>query len=828
MRPSLLAFAVAACVLSPARAEEWVVEARYPDRATLARASARYEHVIVDDARHVMRVETSDEGVRKLQELGLEVTVDVVASARLQSLQAKLEDAVKSGLGIRSIPEFQCFRTVEETYGTMDQLVAEHPGIAFIDEIGPTWEKSQDPAEGYEMRALRITNLATAPDDPDRPRMVVYSSIHAREYAPAEVNTRFAEWLVNGYGVDPEATWLVDHNDFRLILQANPDGRKKAESGIKWRKNTNTVDGACPGTPNTFSQPGIDLNRNFPFHWNIVPNDGGSSSDHCDQTFRGPLKASEPETQNLFGYVAGTCNAAGECTGGVFADRRHGSMAGTGGHDDGDAAPDDTTGFFLDMHSNAALVLWPWGDTSSPAPNRDALRTLGRRLAWFNGYRPEQSDSLYPTDGATDDTMYGLLGVPAFTIETDGSDFFQDCGSFEASTAPDNVAALRYAARALHAPYKLPAGPDTLGVTATPDLIAAGDPIEVSAALDASRSNQDNGSEPVRDIAGASAYIDAPPWDGTALALDAGDGAFDSPAETATGSLDSSGLGQGTHLLYVQGVDAEGNAGTPNAAFVEIAPADQIATLNGTITARADGAPIAASVTLSNPTSGERRTTDSQPGDGHYVRTMLAGTVDVHVSAPGHLSESVSGLVLDGGTATTRNFQLLPNCEIFSDDVENGAGSWTAQAPWTIVDNLAGHPGHAWNTPNYGNDLDRSLTSAAFDLTGYSDLVLDFDDRCATESGYDFGYVEFSADGGSSWNTLYTCNGRNNWQSNRLELPASANDASALTLRFRLQSDGGVSASGWAVDNVRLEAGGDACRAAQQQDTIFEDGFEGV
>ncbi|WP_291144234.1 M14 family zinc carboxypeptidase [Dokdonella sp.] len=280
------------------------------------------------------------------------------------------------------------------------------------------------------MRALRITNLATAAADPDRPKLVAFSSIHAREYAPAELMTRFAEWLVNGYGIDPEATWLVDHNDFRLILQANPDGRKQAETGLSWRKNTNNIDGAC-GSGNSI---GIDLNRNFPFHWNITGG-VGSSGNTCSETFRGPLRQSEPETDNLMGYVAGTCNLAGECSGGVFADRRSGSIDPASGNDDGGAAPDDTRGIFFDMHSYSDLVLWSWGDTAALAPNGTQLRTLGRRMAWFNQYDPQPAVELYPTDGTTDDSMYGLLGVPAYTFELDDA-FFQSCGSFEGDTLP--------------------------------------------------------------------------------------------------------------------------------------------------------------------------------------------------------------------------------------------------------------------------------------------------------------------------------------------------------------------------------------------------------
>lgn len=832
MRRTLLAVAIAVAGLNTATAHDWVVEAHYPDNAALGRAAANFQHVIVDAKRHVLRVDTDEGGIRMLEDAGLGVNIDEAATATLNAFYARFEQAKAAGLAPDSIPGFQCFRTVEETYSTMDTLVASHPGIVAIDDLGPTWKKTQNAAQGYEMRALRITNLATAASDPERPKMVVFTSIHAREYAPAELDTRFAEWLVNNYGTDAEATWLVDHNDFRLVLQANPDGRKQAETGISWRKNTDSVNGTCSGTPNGSAQPGIDLNRNFPFHWDIVPSNGGSSGTKCNLTYRGPTKQSEPETDNLVKYVAGVCNAAGDCTGGVFADRRSGPMnPATSAGDGGAAAPDDTTGFFIDIHSNAALVLWPWGDTPSAAPNQAAMRTLGRRLAWFNGYTPEQSDTLYPTDGATDDNMYGLLGVPGFTIETDGAQFFQDCTSFENTTVPANIGALRYVARSLHATYKLPSGPDAVSVTSSSDLVVAGDAITISAQLDGTRFNQSTQGESVlgdiRNIASANAYVDTLPWDvgAQAVALGAADGAFNSPTEQVTGIVPGNGLTAGKHLIYVQGIDTAGNAGPPNATLIDVADAADIGTLDGLISDHATSAPLAANVVLSN--AGETRRAASSAVDGSYTAHAHAGTFDVHVSAPHHLAEDLPGVNLVGGSTLVHDFALYASCPVINDTVENGNAGWTAQTPWAIVNNAAGNTTHVWNTPNYGDNLNSSLTSAAHDMTGYSDLTLDFDDRCSTEAGYDYGYVEYSANNGSTWNVVYSCNGQSSWQSHHIDLPATANGVAAFKLRFRLTSDTSQNASGWAIDNIQLEAGGDACRAQQQpDDVIFANSFE--
>jgi hypothetical protein len=590
MRRILLAALGSLAAAPAAHAEQhWVVEAHYADRAALQRAAQLFEHVIVDRQRHTLRVDTNEQGIAALEDAGIAVGIDGPASAKLQAFYTKADAAAARGLGIDGIPGYECFRTVDETYATMDQLQADFPHIAHIDEIGPTWKKVQNPDDGFTMRAMRITNFDTLGGDRSRPKFAAYFSIHAREYTPAEIGTRFAEWLVDNYGSDPEATWLVDHNDFHLILLANPDARIDAQNQIYQRKNLDRVDGPC-GDQDAFQQPGIDLNRNFPFHWDITRGDG-SSSNTCSQTFHGPFAdgsnpndhlqgTPEPETQNLFSYVAGNCDSDGDCQGGLFADHRDGPTNPPSVEDDGGAAaPDDTSGFFLDMHSNAALVLWPWGDTFDDSPNVSALTTLGRRIAWFTGYTPEQSNELYFTDGTTVDSMYGLLGVASYTIETDGFDFFEDCSDFEAETAPTNLATLRYISRTLHAPYQLPAGPDTVSVTADAAVVDEGDPVGITAALDSGRFNFSNGSQPVRNIASAQAYVDALPWAATSpgITLAAGDGAYDSSHETAVGEIPTSHLTPGRHFVYVQATDTDGHAGTPNAVFFDVnGPTDRI------------------------------------------------------------------------------------------------------------------------------------------------------------------------------------------------------------------------------------------------------------
>lgn len=526
------------------------VEAPYADRAQLQRIAARFQHVIVDEDSRVARFEATGEEYLSLRLEGIAARIDEAATAQLRRADEALS------IGDDAISGFACYRTVEETYATMDSMATARPDLARVVDIGPSWLRTRTASSGYRMRVLELGNAATDATIANKPSMVVLGSIHAREYTPAEVLARFAEWLVQGHGVDNEATWLLDTYRFHLVLQANPDGRKKAEAGASWRKNVDDTNGSCSA-----NDYGVDLNRNYPFRWNGATN--GSSGNPCAGTYRGPRSASEPETQNVLRYVAGVPDANGVYRDGVFPDRRGDAAT--------SAAPQDTRGLFVDLHSYAKMVLWPWSYTSSATGNGAALRTFGRRMAWFNDYAPRQWVGLYVADGTTTDTVYGLLGVPSYTIEM-GVAFFESCTTFQNTTLPRNLAALRYAARNLTAPYVYPSGPDTVSVTVSPATVNAGEPVTVTATLDDGRFNNSHGTEAVQSVTAASAYLDQRPWTGgaTRIAMQPSDGRFDTSRETARTVVATNGLARGRHVVFVRGSDASGAVGTPNAAYFTV------------------------------------------------------------------------------------------------------------------------------------------------------------------------------------------------------------------------------------------------------------------
>ena len=468
-------------------------------------------------------------------------------NAILEQLQKNVQSkALSSDAGIASIPGYSCYETVEESFAVAAGMAASKPNLAEWIDVGNSWEKNQG-LGGYDIRVLKLTNKAIGGS---KPKLLINSAIHAREYTTAALNLEFARWLVDGYGTVADATWILDHHEVHLMLQTNPDGRKKAEAGLSWRKNTNQ--NYCGASSNT---RGADLNRNFTFGWNST-NGQGSSGSQCNETYRGSSAGSEPEVQALEAYARS-----------LWPDRRGPART--------DAAPADTSGIHLDIHSYSQLVLWPWGDVDVPAPNGTALQTLGRKFAFFNNYTPQRSFGLYPTDGTSDGASYGELGVAAYTFEL-GTQFFQSCTTYQNTIKPNNLQALIYAAKVVRTPYVTPSGPDVNGLalsgTASTTGVPAGTVVTLSASATDTRFNNSNGTETTQNIAAAEYYIDKAPWEAGAVAVpvQAQDGSFNAKTEGLAGTLYTADLQPGKHLVYMRSQDAAGSWGAVSAAYLVV------------------------------------------------------------------------------------------------------------------------------------------------------------------------------------------------------------------------------------------------------------------
>ena len=119
---------------------------------------------------------------------------------------------------------------------------------------------------------------------------------HAREPQSMASMMYYMYWLLENYGTNPEATYLVNNREIFFVPIANPDGyvynqTTNPDGGGNWRKNRR----------NNVGSFGVDLNRNYDYGWG---NNSGSSNDPTSETYRGPSPGSEPETQAIKNFIA--------------------------------------------------------------------------------------------------------------------------------------------------------------------------------------------------------------------------------------------------------------------------------------------------------------------------------------------------------------------------------------------------------------------------------------------------------------------------------------------------------------------------------------------
>jgi hypothetical protein len=495
-----------------------------------------YEAIKIDYEQKYLLLTPSLEDFKALRSMAFERNFAVSIDMQ-KTLEQTARIALKDTGQIQGIPGYDCYCTLEKTYKKMQLFAQAYPELASVEDIGDSWQKTQGEG-GYDIFVLVLTNkLSTI----EKPKTLITSALHPREYATAELTIRFAEHLLENYGKDADITYLLDHQEVHLIIQANPDGRKAAEGGVLWRKNGNISH--CEGHSRFY---GADLNRNFAFGWGRY----GAGDKPCDETFRGSSAASEPETKAIQDYLKK-----------LFPDNR--------ADDFSSPAPKDSSGLYIDIHSFGELILWPWGVAYTPAPNHAELKTLGRKLAYFNDYTPEQAIGLRPTSGTSNDFAYGELGVASYTFEL-GTDFFQDCDSFVNKILPDNFAALIYAMKSSRAPYQLPAGPEIVN-------LKVDNSFTLTARADDTRYNSKKGKEQSQAISEAEFYIDTPPWMPGAMAQKfvAVDKTLDEHSEELkvtleVSALGTSALGKGQHIVYARAKDSAGNWGVVSAVFVVI------------------------------------------------------------------------------------------------------------------------------------------------------------------------------------------------------------------------------------------------------------------
>lgn len=502
----------------------------------------------------------------------------------------------------RSIPGFDSYRTVEATYADLAALAAANPSLAQWVDIGDSYDKvTPGGAAGYDIFALQLSKVAdseseseageledeTAEDQTNttpKPVLFLQGSIQGFDYVTTELATRFAETLVVNYGIDPDATWLLDYFDIRIVPIVNPDGRKLSEAGNAWRKNANpTVPTGKTAAP--FPNYGVNLDRNFAIQWGSPLESG--NTDPASPFYAGASAFSEPETQALRDYLSDS-----------FAPQLDPTLPGS-----------STSGLFIDLRSGGNEILYPYRWTTNPALDYTGLRSLGLKLGYYTslpGNPPsstapssiEPSDLLATTPTAYDvrqasgrpvaagtaiDWVYETFGV-ATSMVAAGTEAFEPSETFESLIAPQLLPALTYAAKTAHLPYQQAQGPDVQTIQLSSKQAIAGltTTVNLSVTINSGRIADGNGSSVVGSegfvvpepaiVTGAQFTLNAPSWipDTPAAPLFLESGDYDSTIETFVGAIDTSSLTPGRYTIFVEGQDNSNNYGVPTAVFLDV------------------------------------------------------------------------------------------------------------------------------------------------------------------------------------------------------------------------------------------------------------------
>jgi hypothetical protein len=304
-----------------------------------------------------------------------------------------------------------------------------------------------------------------------------------------------------------------------------------------------------------------------------------------------------------------------------------------------------------------------------------------------------------------------------------------------------------------------------------------------------------------------------------AVAMTADDGGFDESRENVSAVVDTSGLGEGRHTVFVHGEDASGQWGSVTAALFFVLDPATAPRLEGTVVDADSGDPLLATVV-----SG-LFTTSTDPVDGSYSMLLAEGTYEVTASAEGYGAVTIDDVVAVSGATTVVDFELHPIRVVLEDDVEGGNIGWSADPPWAITDEASASPTHSWtDSPggSYGNRVDVSLTSPGIDLSSVGSVSLEFSHIYEIEDGWDYGLVEYSVDGGATWSGVASFTGAQTASWDRVVLPLPALDGVAdARVRFRLDTDWSETRDGWHVDDIVVR-GADSPPAG----LVFEDGFE--
>lgn len=248
----------------------------------------------------------------------------------------------------------------------------QHPDITRIYEIGRS-------RQGRPILAIRVT------DNPDRDEdelaVLLNGGAHGHELLSVDYAFDALRQLLEQRNGPRVRRW-IEELDLWVVPLVSPDGNWTLLRSLNARKvgrrNGMDSDRDCVFEPRV---DGVDLNRNYPFGWGILGEEG-SSSDPSSPYYRGEEPASEPETRAL-----------------VALARQHRFAAA------------------ISWHTHGSMVISPYTIEGVRNPDPDVAWDIAGAMVESSPQDFRLRRSMYPVDGTDQDWHFHAHGTLAYIVE---------------------------------------------------------------------------------------------------------------------------------------------------------------------------------------------------------------------------------------------------------------------------------------------------------------------------------------------------------------------------------------------------------------------------
>lgn len=343
------------------------------DLKHIAKAGIPLDDAFIDKKENTLTLEISQHDINKLNALGIsiDVMVDDVSEWYVNrnagvDMNAIMQNARSVNSDYPVPTDFTLgtcggFSTIEQCYEHLDNMSQAYPELITIRQPIADYNT-------YNNREVFYVKISDNPNDSEDEPQVLYTGMHhAREPIGMQHLMYYMYYLLENYNINDDIKQLVDNTEMYFVLIVNPDGyarniQTNATGGGMWRKNR--VD-------NSDGSFGVDLNRNYGYFWGY--DDEGSSPIPYTETYRGEAPFSELETMMLK----------------EFCEAHNFKIA-------------------LNYHSYSNLLLYPWGYIPQMSEDEDVFNLYSKNMTAENHYvYGPGSTTIYPSNGGSDDWMYG-------------------------------------------------------------------------------------------------------------------------------------------------------------------------------------------------------------------------------------------------------------------------------------------------------------------------------------------------------------------------------------------------------------------------------------